>query len=320
MNGWASPSAHCSQLPDRAGQPEHRALRPLGVGPEAGHLGLVERRLPGQFQGDLDDLLDVLGVEPQFALGLVELVSQLALICLARSRSNLNSFRTGSASVSALLVSSRVRRPEHRLLDLLGDHRADLAEVFPDRLDLADGPHQEFEVGFEVADLRLGHVPLPVVVPLADEVVDPHPLRLLAVPVDAAVALLQAVRVPGDLEVDHAGAVVLEVDALGGGVGGQQDADGTPLGVGLERRLDPLPVLRVHAAVHRHQPVAAGEPLGGEDALQPVLGGPVLGEDDDPLVGPLAAGPDVLVEPADQPLGLGVELRRWPVPPTTSSP
>ena len=105
----------------------------------------------------------------------------------------------------------------------------------------------------------------------------------LAVPVDAAVPLFQAVRVPGDLEVDHPGAVVLEVDALGGGVGGQQDADGTVLGVGLEGRLDPLPVLRVHAAVHRHQAVAAREPLRSQDALEPVLGGPVLGEDDDPL-------------------------------------
>ena len=36
-----------------------------------------------------------------------------------------------------------------------------------------------------------------------------------------------------------------------------------------------------------------GEALLGEDFLQPVLRGPVLGEDDDPLVAPLLAGPDV---------------------------
>ena len=73
--------------------------------------------------------------------------------------------------------------------------------------------------------------------------------------------------------------------------------------------------LRVHPAVHGHQAVVAGEALGGEDALQPVLGGPVLGEEDDPLVAPLAAWPDVLVEPADQPLRLGVELGGGPFRP-----
>ena len=66
----------------------------------------------------------------------------------------------------------------------------------------------------------------------------------------------------------------------------------------------------VHAAVHRQQAVVAREPLGGQDRLEPVLRGPVLGEDDDPVVRPLAAGPDVLVEPVDQLLGLGVELGR----------
>src|SRR5208337_5315476 len=128
------------------------------------------------------------------------------------------------------------------LLDLLGDHRTHFAEILTDRLDLADGPHQELEVGFQVADLRLLAIALPVVVPFADEVVDEHPLRSLAMAVDTAVALFEAVWVPGDLEVDHPAAVVLEVDALGGGIGGQKNADGTVLRVGLKGRLDPLPV------------------------------------------------------------------------------
>ena len=96
---------------------------------------------------------------------------------------------------------------------------------------------------------------------------------------------------------------------------------GLCFGIGLERRLDPLPVLRVHAAVHRQQAVVAGETLGGQDALQPVLGGPVLGEDDDPLVGPLPARAGcVSLSQRISRLGLGVELARWPVPPTPSSP
>ena len=57
------------------------------------------------------------------------------------------------------------------------------------------------------------------------EVEDVDCPRLLAVAVDAAVALLHHVRVPGDLDVDELRAVVLEVDALAGGVGGEQDAD-----------------------------------------------------------------------------------------------
>src|SRR5208337_4042192 len=83
------------------------------------------------------------------------------------------------------------------------------------------------------------------------------------------------------------------------------------LGVGLEGRLDPLSVLRVHAAVHRHEAVAAREALRSQNTLEPVLGVPVLGEDDDPLVAPGTVGTDVLVEPDDQPLGLGVELRGY---------
>src|ERR1700686_2912118 len=49
------------------------------------------------------------------------------------------------------------------------------------------------------------------------------PRRALAVPIDAAVALLHAVGVPGDLIVDEAMAVALEVDTFAGGVGGEED-------------------------------------------------------------------------------------------------
>ncbi len=141
---------------------------------------------------------------------------------------------------------------------------------------------------------------LPLLVALADEVVDENSLGLLAVAVDTAVPLLHAVGVPRNLVVDQPGAVVLEVETFGGGIGGQQDAHGALVGSGLERRFDRFPLLRVHAAVHRHQPVAAREPFGRQDRLQPVLRGPVLGEDDDPLVRPLAAGADVVLEPVDQ--------------------
>ena len=146
---------------------------------------------------------------------------------------------------------------QHRLFHLLGDDRPDLAQVFPDRLDLAGDPHQEFEVGFQVAD-RLGEVALlPILVALGDEVVDVDLRRLLPVAVDAPVALLHAVGVPRDFVVDQPGAVVLQVQPLAGGVGGEQDAHRADVGGGLEGGFDGLPVVRVHAAVHGQQPVAA---------------------------------------------------------------
>src|SRR3990167_9995660 len=50
--------------------------------------------------------------------------------------------------------------------------------------------------------------------------IDEDFLGLLAVPVNAAVPLLHAVGVPGDLVMDQPAAVVLEVDTFRGGVRG----------------------------------------------------------------------------------------------------
>ena len=51
-----------------------------------------------------------------------------------------------------------------------------------------------------------------------------HLRRLLAEAVDAALALFQAVRVPGQVVVQDGGEVFLQVDALAEAVGGDQDA------------------------------------------------------------------------------------------------
>ena len=77
----------------------------------------------------------------------------------------------------------------------------------------------------------------------------------LADAVDAAEALLEAVRVPRQVVVDHqVGA--LEVDALAGGVGGEQDLH---LGVVLERLLRLQPLLAAHAAVDHDDRLRAAE-------------------------------------------------------------
>ena len=66
---------------------------------------------------------------------------------------------------------------------------------------------------------------------------------LLAVAVDAADPLLQPGRVERDVEVDQPVAVGLQVDALAGGVGGDQDADLLLVRRGGELRADVLPFL-----------------------------------------------------------------------------
>ena len=85
------------------------------------------------------------------------------------------------------------------------DDLADAAEVLADLVDLADDPVEEREVLVERGrEVERGDV------------------AGLPVPVDAAVALLHAHRVPGDLPVQHVPAGALQVEPLGGDVGGDE--------------------------------------------------------------------------------------------------
>src|SRR5688500_9442873 len=99
--------------------------------------------------------------------------------------------------------------------------------------------HQELEIRLQVSHRNLGAI-RKVLVPCAYEVVDENLAMMLSVPVDAAVPLLESVRVPWDLGVDHQIAVVLEVDALGGGIGCNEDANSRFPGRRLEGGLDLL--------------------------------------------------------------------------------
>ena len=76
------------------------------------------------------------------------------------------------------------------------------------------------------------------------QIVD-HRRLLLAVAVNAAVPLLQGDQRPGDVEMDHQVAVVVQVHALGGDVRRQQDADRA---VRLAERLDDAGLLHVRQA------------------------------------------------------------------------
>jgi hypothetical protein len=112
----------------------------------------------------------------------------------------------------------------------------------------------------------------------------------LAVPVHAAVALLEARRVPRDLPVQHPPAVSLEVDALRRCIGRHEDPDRRAGRLRLELGLGPLPVVGVHPPVESGDPVTgvSAEAVREQKVDQPLLGIAVLGEDDDPLAGPHA--------------------------------
>ena len=82
-----------------------------------------------------------------------------------------------------------------------------------------------------------------------DEVVAAHLLRRLHRAVDAAVALLDARRVPRHVEVEEVGAVALEVHAFARGIGGDENADRVVLGRRVEGALHLFALLVGHPAV-----------------------------------------------------------------------
>jgi hypothetical protein len=84
-------------------------------------------------------------------------------------------------------------------LDLLGDDRADFAEVFTDGLDLERGAEQKFQITFEVAGslARLSGIEAS-----ADEMVDVNFGIFLPVTIHATIALLHAIRIPRDFVMD----------------------------------------------------------------------------------------------------------------------
>src|SRR5260370_37219938 len=101
---------------------------------------------------------------------------------------------------SVLLCSACIERaavPEHGLFDPFGNHRANISQVFANPLNLFYCLHQKLQVGIEPAH---GPVTMLVVkVGAADKVVDIDYAGALAMPVDASIALLQAIGIPGNL-------------------------------------------------------------------------------------------------------------------------
>ena len=138
--------AFCAGRPasPKGGKPENGAARaPAGrIGPDTINLHLFERRLPGKRKPDLHDHLNILRRETQLSLGVLKLIAE-PLDLLAQVALELEHlagrfrflFSTGGIELLAV--------PQHRLLDLIGDDSAYLAEIFSDGVHLDRRAHQE---------------------------------------------------------------------------------------------------------------------------------------------------------------------------------
>ncbi len=270
----------------------------------------LQGRLSRQFQGNLDYCLHVCGGQVEFAPALLQLLVQF-LYLLFQPALELQQAAQGS---SFLFSSSGIEpppAPQHGLFHLLGDDRADLAEVLADRFYLVHGTHQEFQVGIQFANGQILPGIWALAVGTAHEVIDVYFGGALAVAINTPVALLKPVGVPGNFVVDEASAVVLQVYPLGGGVRGEQDAHLCVPGIGLEGGLDGLALFGAHAAVQRQQASGRCQPLAFQQIVQPLLGGTVFGKDNHAPARPHAARFDRLVQPGNEPgrLAIGAHTR-----------
>lgn len=169
-------------------------------------------------EGSNNDAFDSLGCEAELLDGLLEplMTAGQALAKLSLDLEDLGT-RAATGPVDSVVVYAATTA-EHGVAYLIGEHGADRAEVVSDLLDLVGHKRQKSELCSEP-----GGVLLPA---LGHEVADLHDVVVLAVAVDAAVALFKPRRVPGDLPVQHPPAVSLEIDAFRRGVSGHQDAYG----------------------------------------------------------------------------------------------
>ena len=229
--------------PDRAAvlvrSSRRAARRRAARGSRRGRRGRAPARSPTQLAGRLEQGLAALDLRLQVVLALaggLELLLGDALLLRVEVRLlDLAREPLGVAVADALAEPA---------LDVVVDDLGEAAELLLDRLGLPD-EHLEHAV---LGALR------------QHEVVAADLGGRLELAVDAAVALLDAAGVPGQVEVEEVGAVGLEVQALAGGVGGEQDAQRVLGRVGVEAALDLL------------APGAAREAVDHLDALVGAVG------------------------------------------------
>ena len=183
-----------------------------------------------------------------------------------------------------LILSPDQPAPHRPVEDLVGG-----TQVLAERVGFPDHVGEEADVAVLAA----------VEVFAGVEVVHGH-VAGLSVAVESAVPLFQPRRVPRTVVVEQVASGPVEVEPLGSGVGGDQDAH---FGVGIvERGLDAVPLGRPHAGGSSHakqgedpvRRILPSQPVG-----EVVQRGLVLGEDDEPFVVAESAIPKQ--QPVDQP-------------------
>ena len=141
-----------------------------------------------------------------------------------------------------------------------------------------------------------------------DKVVTVHLRFGLELAINAAVALLQTVGIPGHVKVEQVPAVRLQVQPFAGRVGGNENADRVFTGVRIERLADLLPLRRWCGTVidcdPLRSPVAPGHG-GVELLLQVPLCVVIFGKDEDAGVVPrrprlAQGGAHVLAHPVEE--------------------
>src|SRR5690606_8808620 len=267
-------------LEDRLADPDH----PVAVPDQGGDVpDLVAPRLalahrpPEPLKGLEEERLDVMRLQPP-RLGALHLLPD------PLDPGDVHGLRY----VGAVLEEFLELLPVDRGLDGAVEPGADLGEfAVADRLDqeVAERLPLELQLPEDIEDLPAEGAPgllelleepeVDITLPrlLGDEVPEVADLRL-ADTVDAAEALLQPVRVPGEVVVDHQ-VRALEVDPLAGGVGREEDLD---LRVVSERLLGLEPIFAPHPAMDHDDRLLPAEE-GGDPLVEVVQRVPVLGED-----------------------------------------
>ena len=304
--------------PNRAllpASPQRRKEKRLPPSPLGGGAG-GEGRLPRHFQCHLHCTFDALRGQLQGLAGFVQLVGIL-LHLLFQVTLKFEQFPQGAGVIFRKLGIQFAAFAQHGFLHLGRDHHAYFAQILADVLHLLRRPRQELQVRFQLIHGQTFGL---FFVAIRHEVIDQH-LVFLTVPVHAPVALFHAVGVPRDFKMHQPVAVILQVNAFRCSIGRQQDAHRALVGAGLESRLDLFALFIIHPTVKRQKPLALGQAFGGQQGLQPVLRGAILGKDDHPLVRPLSACPRRVagfhnrLQPLDKRLGLAVADLRCPLRP-----
>src|SRR5258708_40012370 len=92
----------------------------------------------------------------------------------------------------------------------------------------------------------------------------------LTVAIHPTVALLHTIRVPRDLVMDQLAKMILQVEALRGGISRKQDPNWGVRRICLESGFDPLAVVELHSAIHGHESLSARELLRSQEIMKPL--------------------------------------------------